>query len=367
MSSDYNKLPEEMQNDFQQAQKNLDITPLSQIEETTVSWLFPGRVPCGEVTIMAGDGGSGKTFAICDLIASITTGRKSLFDHDSGFPEGWTNGTPGTVLFFSSEDDFSKVLVGRLKKAGADISRVNTIQITDERFGQLKFNSQLTADLIAKYRPTLAVFDPLQSYIPSEINMSSRNEMRNCLNSLIGLGRLYATSFIILMHTNKRLGVAGRQRIADSADVWDLVRSVLIFGNADHDGTRYISHEKSNYGKLADTILFRISDDGTVEYMGTSDLKDYDYVLNESRERSAASPAKVEAKEFILSQLRAAKDHYLESEKLISLAKASGISERTLRRAREDLISKDLIGKGQKGFAEKKHYIYLKIHTELPE
>lgn len=57
-------------------------------------------------------------------------------------------------------------------------------------------------------------------------------------------GEKYGTTFIIIVHTNKQVGLWGRKRIADSADIWDIARSVLIAGEA-NDGLRYISQEKA--------------------------------------------------------------------------------------------------------------------------
>lgn len=62
--------------------------------------------------------------------------------------------------------------------------------------------------------------------------MGDRNAMRQCLEPLIGYGDKYGTTFLIIEHTNKQSGVYGRRRIADSADIWDISRSVLIVGDA---------------------------------------------------------------------------------------------------------------------------------------
>ena len=36
--------------------------------------------------------------------------------------------------------------------------------------------------------------------------------------------------FLIIEHANKQSGVWGRKRIADSADIWDISRSVIMAG-----------------------------------------------------------------------------------------------------------------------------------------
>ena len=107
--------------------------------------------------------------------------------------------------------------------------------------------------------------------------MGQRNAMRDCLNPLIGLGEKYGTTFAIIMHTNKQAGTWGRKRMADSSDVWDIARSVLLVGETNEKGIRYISQEKSNYGKLMDTILFSIEDE-TAVYKSLSEKKDKDFV-----------------------------------------------------------------------------------------
>ncbi len=55
------------------------------------------------------------------------------------------------------------------------------------------------------------------------------------------------------MHTNKRPGVSGRGRLADSPDLWDIARSVLMMGRCKNstEGQIYLSHEKSSYPNLA--------------------------------------------------------------------------------------------------------------------
>lgn len=115
-----------------------------------------------------------------------------------------------------------------------------SLYLSDERFSEIKFNAPLLEELIREHRPALVVFDPLQSFIPPDIQMGQRNAMRDCLSALIGLGEKYGTTFLIIVHTNKQIGLWGRKRIADSADIWDIARSVLIAGEAE-EGLRYIS------------------------------------------------------------------------------------------------------------------------------
>ena len=88
----------------------------------------------------------------------------------------------------------------------------------------------------------------------------------------------------------------GRKRIADSSDIWDASRSILMTGIASDGKTRYISQEKSNYGPLQDTVLFTLENSVPI-FKGYTKKKDRDFVLSESKER-AIRPATDTAKEF---------------------------------------------------------------------
>ena len=42
---------------------------LNQITRETLEWLWPGRIPLGKLTLLAGDPGLGKSFVTLDLAA----------------------------------------------------------------------------------------------------------------------------------------------------------------------------------------------------------------------------------------------------------------------------------------------------------
>ena len=317
---------------FLKTTRRIPLKKLSEIPITQVEWLIPQRIPKGELCVWSGDGGTGKTGAICDLIAAITTGEKSLLDNDD-LPFPFEKREPGTVIYFSSEDDFSKVLNGRLVDYHADLDRVQTIEVTEDAFSDITFNSELLAEIIEDENPTLCIFDPLQSFVPPEVNMVSRNAMRNCINPLIQLGRKFGTTFIILMHTNKKKGVYGRKRMADSADVWDIARSVLMFGEADKNGTMYVSQEKSNYGQRAQTILFRV-DEGIVRFKALTNKRDYDFMTSDD---SKGETAVDEAKELILEILGRQPDRTMKISELDTEASAYGCTANSIKNAKAEL------------------------------
>ena len=93
--------------------------------------------------------------------------------------------------------------------------RIGAVSLSNGVGGKAKFGSAEMEKVIRMIKPDLCIFDPLQGYIPAEVNMASRNTMRSCLAPLVTLGEELGTAFLIVCHTNKRTGAADRSRLAN--------------------------------------------------------------------------------------------------------------------------------------------------------
>ena len=250
---DFLALPPEQ--DFLSQFRTMDTVP-----EEEAQWLVPGYIPQGQITLLAADGGVGKTSFWCQLLAALSTGRATLLEEvspkwDSDSLSGKTD-TPAETLsakqdtphkerwgaFFSTEDSVRKKLKKKLRLAGAKMMNLITLESSSTALLELRLGSPELSDFIHSYRPALCVLDPIQGFLPHGVNMAARNEIRECLAPLMALGEQVGTAFLLVCHTNKRAGAWGRTRLADSADLWDAARSVLMMGDAG-DGRRYLSPE----------------------------------------------------------------------------------------------------------------------------
>ena len=300
---------------------------LDQIQEETPEWFIPNIMPKGAITVFAADGGVGKTCTWCDIISKASRGKGCILD-----PDGHKR-NPATALVFAAEDSASMILKPKLRQSGCDMSKVI---IFDQAAGeknaenQMKFGSKNLIEAIRNIKPDICVFDPIQAYLPSGVQMAMRNEMRNCLQPLLEVCRETGTAILIVVHTNKREKAYARSRISDSADIWDIARSVIMGGKTSDSDISYISHEKSNYGPMQDTVLFCFREDGTVEKCGTSKKKDEQF-QSERHKREDKLDGCVR---FILNSLTGGpvflKDLEEETTK-------KGYSSATLRRAKEKL------------------------------
>ena len=235
------------------------------------------------------------------------------------------------------------------------------MELYDERFQEIKYNSEYLKDLIHEHKPVLLVFDPLQGFLPNNVNMGYRNQMRNTLSPLIGFGESLGVTTLIVCHTNKKSDTSARGRISDSSDIWDIARNVFIVGHTGENDLRYLSHEKCNYGPLQDTVLFSI-DDGAITYRGDTTKKDRDFMIKKSYDRKNKG-AKDEAKDFILDQLKE-HDGSMENKDLLEYAKACGYSQTTIDRAKKDLKNENFIAIKVNGFGKKKTTILSLVSIE---
>ncbi|MBQ6220986.1 MAG: AAA family ATPase [Solobacterium sp.] len=213
----------------------LELKTLDQFTEKEPEWLIPVYIPRKQITLISGTGGTGKTSIWISLAASISSGSKNLFD---GFNNPTTERFPHSVMFFSGEDTVENVLLKKLKEQGAELQNIITKDLSEDNFEEILFESEYLEKLIERYYPYLCIFDPLQNFINKKVKMADRNAMRQSMRSLIKLGETYGTTFIIVMHTNKQSNVYGRQRMADSADLWDIARSVLMIGDTTEEGIK---------------------------------------------------------------------------------------------------------------------------------
>ena len=321
---------------------------LADVPMQSVAWLVPQLLPLGEVSLLGADGGTGKGIWQAQLIAYVTAGRTSGF-----FPQPPEK--TGSVLIFSGEDDPGKVLKARLTAAGADMSRVMVVT-SDAYFARtgspLCIPDTSFAKYVGKAAPALVIIDPLQSFLPAGVEMASRNQMRSALLPLKALCAKHGCAALISMHTNKRANVSGRARLADSSDIWDIARSVLMMGRDKNSEKLYLSHEKSSYSAPTRTALLHI-EQAQVEGVKTAvavfdsrtDKKDADFV-EERRIRTAQT--KEDTAQAILNVLAESKLGSMPSTQLrAEVMKEMGCSEPTYKRAYANLVKTKEITKYQ--------------------
>lgn len=329
------------------------VETLDKVEVKKAEWLIGGYIPLHQITTIGGDGGSAKTTMWAAILAAISSGRLTPFEELNAQFDFIRE--PQKVMFFSSEDPVAEVLKPKISKHGGIMENIYFMDLTDDRFQELQFGGELLEALISQYRPAVAVFDPIQSFIPIDVQMGSRNQMRQTLAPLVGLCSKYEVTILLIAHANKSSNTWGRKRLADSADLWDISRAVFLNGKL-KNGLFYTSQEKNNYAPLAKTLFFSL-EGGKLCPKGFTDKHDRDFVI-EDQYMTRQAPAKKEAKEFIIETLQ---EHggSIENTELMEFAGVMDISPSAMKKAKNELKKENKIELKNEGYGEdKKYYVH---------
>lgn len=306
------------------------IKTASMLDNTPVEWLVPEWIPKRGIILLGSDGGVGKTFVWVSILASLSRGESTFLRYDPEMTE------KKKVLCISGEDP-ENILRERLTKAGADLDYIYSIAQDTETQEPITFDSEYLERVIRTCKPALVVFDPLQSFLDGSVDMSRRNQMRQAIKPLAVLSSQYDMPVIIVMHTNKR-DTDGRNKLADSSDMWDIARSVMMCGFTE-SGERYISLEKSSYTDhtAVHSIIFDLKG-GKVNFCRTSDMKMYDFVT----EKKQAKAEKVNTKRndccTEILRLLAENGGTYNSNELTADLQEMEFTKATIRRAKQELI-----------------------------
>lgn len=319
----------------------LDWVVLSEVTETSISWLWEGRIPLGALTVLDGDPGLGKSLVTLDIAARVTTGRP--------MPDG-TPGVRGGVMLLSCEDSLATTTVPRLAAAGADLGRILALQTVwrfdgqtmRERSVSLPLDVPLIADEMARADARLLIVDPLMAYLDARTNSFRDQDMRAALAPLARLAQQRQAAVLIVRHLNKSEQGNPLYRGGGSIGIIGAARSGLLVGKSPHDPEheRVLAGIKSNLAAPRPALRYRLvkapaAESGTpsrvmVDWRGECTLSASDLLRSadgDADERLALAEAQEWLRSMLASGPAPARD-------LLAKCKEIGVSERTLRRAK---------------------------------
>lgn len=208
----------------------------SAVDELDAEWVWQDRIPVAELTILAGKGGGGKGLLTADLAARITRGEPLPGDDDDG------ERRPASVIMVAAEDSSQVVTVGRLKAAGADLSRVHDLSMPGGMPFDLGEHIPVLREAIRELGDCrLVIIDPLAAVSP--VPLQSVAKVRGLFRPLQAIAWETGTAILITHHVTKAGVVAGSQAIRDG------VRCVLTVEADDDDPeVRAVAVAKTNMG-----------------------------------------------------------------------------------------------------------------------
>jgi RecA-family ATPase len=229
------------------------------------NWLASARIPSGDLTIGAGNGGSGKTEIFTQLLIYVAAG---LGD--------WLGCTieNGGALFLSCEEPEHNIRdrVERIcRHRGIDPYNLPNLHMLfpdlestwlahagkDGRLTRAPLMDQLE-QWISEHRPRLVVIDSIAAVFDGDA--IQRRQVRSFLAMLRKIAREYDTAIVLLDHPSVR-GMADGTGTANSVDWRNSVRSMLHLSDPDKDDqdVRELTVTKSNYGRSGERVTLRWS------------------------------------------------------------------------------------------------------------
>jgi len=185
------------------------LTCLADVEPKPISWLWPGRIPLGKLTLYSGDPGLGKSLTTLDMAARVSSGTP--------WPDAPSLLNPaGGVVLLNAEDDLGDTIRPRLDIAGADVSRIIALESV-KRFSvgdgsDVGAPFRLTADLQALGQAIaetdgckLVIIDPITAYL-GKTDSHKNAELRGVLAPLSALAAQHGVAVVAVSHLNKNAG-----------------------------------------------------------------------------------------------------------------------------------------------------------------
>jgi len=313
----------------------ISLVTASSVRIERVRFAYEDRVPLAAVTLIAGQGGKGKTTLGLAWLAQITRGTLP----------GELYGTPTDVVIDSEEDHRGAVLNPRLIAAGADLERVHyvdVVHLAENDVLRLPTDLGALAAEMTRHHARVLMLDPLIAYLPQSMNGDKDQHVRQALAPLAAMAEECNAAVIGVMHLNKGQTSDLMVRVNGSGGFVNAARSVLAVANDPQDETRRIvAHGKSNWGVLAPSLRFQIEGrevtrGGTtvktsgVVMLGEADGVSANDLLRPSSDDEDATEVD-DAVAFLRELLHASA---MDSGEIKKLARAQGISDRTLARAR---------------------------------
>lgn len=329
--------------------RKIVLTCADDIEMKPVHWLWEKRIAEGELALLAGPPGVGKsTISGAEWVAWITTGTM----------KGRYFGQPKGVIIAATEDSWEHTIKPRLVGAGADLRRVYRCEV----FTREEVHASLSLPLdipalsiqIKAYDVKLVILDPLMSRVSGSLDTHKDQEVRQALEPLTAMAKESECAFLGLIHTNKSNNTDPLKAIMASAAFGAVARTVLFaIKDPMDENVSNLGIVKSNLGSIWDvpTYRYRIENKrvggtdedpintGVVVWMGDSDQTIGESL--ETRTAEGGAPAVEEAAAW-LSDFLTMNGGTSPSQEIKKEGSKVGISLSTMDRARKRLKLKTI-------------------------
>jgi len=324
---------------------------LADVTPEPVTWLWPGRIAKGKVTMIAGHPGLGKSQLTAGLAATVTIG--------GAWPADQVLADIGNVVFLNAEDDAADTLRPRLDAAGADVRRCHVLDAILDREGKPRGFSlgqdleALEALLDRLGGVALVVVDPITAYLGG-VDSHKNSDIRALLAPLSDLAARHRVAVVCVSHLNKAGGTDALLRVSGSLAFTAAARAAwLVAKDPQDEGRRLFLPMKNNLGPDATGLAFHVEGVPLENGIATSRISwESEPVSIDANDAlfSVDDGERTERDEVAAWLRQILADGPVKAQDLLKDARQCGYSERTLRRAKTDVGAKSFKQSFSKGW-----------------
>ncbi len=226
--------------------RKVRLTKASTFKIKAVRWVWQGRMPLGEITLIPGREGVGKSTFLAWQAAQLTRGD---------LPGMWY-GTKRAVLYAATEDSWEHTIAPRMLAAGADMDLVYRIdvEVFEGRFGKLNLpvDVRLLTSAAREVEAAALMCDPVISVLSDQVNTFKAQELRGALEPLRQAAEDAGMAVAGLVHFNKGKDNDVLTAVSGSRAWTEVARAVIAIAK-DPDAEQYtcvVSQVKNNLGRM---------------------------------------------------------------------------------------------------------------------
>lgn len=311
------------------------LVTLATVQRREVVWLHAGTIPRGMLSILAGHPGLGKSLWTLRLAAELTHAGMN-------------------IVICSAEDSLEHSIKPRLQAAAADTSKIHALVPRDDegnpRGVGFPTDAPLLLEAILAVEAVLCIIDPVTAHIDQKVDSHNDASLRGALAPLSRIAEESFAALLAVYHLNKTTSSNDpMMRVGGSIGGPGAARSALLIDrdpddpDKDRGSRRVLAHFKCNIGPLQPSRLLEVVPvllpaDNHEPEVHTATVVDHGESQHGAGSLLAASGDDRtiidDAVEFLEAELA---DDDQEAKKLRTAARAVGISDRTLDRARKRL------------------------------
>jgi AAA domain/DnaB-like helicase N terminal domain len=308
------------------------IVSAASIESRAIDWLWPGRLPCGMLTILDGDPGTGKSQIACYLAGCLTYPRPYPYAVEA------SSQPAGNVLMLAGEDGPDTTIRPRLEAVGADLDRVFFWPELSDPIS-LPSGVERLRTAVEAQDIRLLVIDPISAYLDGSINTNRDADVRRALRPLGMLAQETNVAILLIRHLNKDASKSALYRGGGSIGFIGSARMAWLVANDPEKPDRLVlAINKTNIARRAPSLLYSIESVG-----GTSRIR-WEGESNQTAAQILAVSRHTGGKradaEQLISVLLASGPK--PASDVWAVCEAAGIREATYRAARRELNVKPI-------------------------